>query len=976
MDFNTLKQILEAGLDLQQQDKELFKTLALRSVPTGLHTQISEDPTDTGLAPDTLKALALQLVLADNQPDPALAVHFMLGLLPYAGTVKEKLTDTIINYLLSGDSTSGILSWSDLADFKPQLLAGKMANMTVGEHPTGEYLYNGSGFIRLAGGKLSVSASPFDNSLKEVGCSLGTLAGKLQVLCADKIRIDDNRVPDMLDAWRRVSLQSDRKALRIVDRSGQLSEGNNVIVRLDGFLDDKVNYAFQCTVVEGGAPVSGLMPINNNMVRYYVTQADLLLKRDGLVFIPATVSGVYADGIEFSCIEQLTDQLFEQLSVGQELPCKLKSSDPNRGSVWLTENGYNIYTPYTALEVKSYGVVQVTDIAPNGYVKGELVSNSNVSFYDNEAFCRLLDTIRVYPEDSEAYKPKETSTIGQLTLDSIRTLMYLLEQKAGGISNFYEKFNIQCVLQLMAQVIGDDGLYNYYRERIRQLGLLRSYLDSGHMDMDLFFRKAQADESLYKAYPALAKTAEILSILSYMDNKAGNEKLMDLYRHAKDERAAKLSGLILAGNLLDEYDLPVDKAAIRKEVVGILNTSLPETDKSDLTVIGSEDYHTEFKTSIVYPAGNGMMQDVAEQTRHIASVIAGFLNADGGDLYIGVNNYGVPVGLKADMDFMGNADKFEISLHNTIRFELGRDVNSLLQCRWVDYDGKQVYVISVPAYHQVVYMATGDAVYARQRSSTVLLDKAAVYLLAERKRLRFGNSIAMPVVEPEAAVPGAEAVQPGGQEDSQPEKRVARKTAGTSHGYSPFCNVKDMFDQDFSLYLHYMTSDEYMITDRNISDRNICLTVPFEDDANQLVQLFSNGNIARTSLKQIAGKKLMYPYKLRNFKHTDLAGVTIADPSSQLFVAVETDGKVYGKVIDTETVTETKDICTMGKPYSSVSFDRFLACIQVPDSCVDKLGRIKENKVTNNGFLLSAETFRKEVAVLKTFVTADLFNFG
>ena len=53
-------------------------------------------------------------------------------------------------------------------------------------------------------------------------------------------------------------------------------------------------------------------------------------------------------------------------------------------------------------------------------------------------------------------------------------------------------------------------------------------------------------------------------------------------------------------------------------------------------------------------------------------------------------------------------------------------------------------------------------------------------------------------------------------------------------------------------------------------------------------------------------------------------------------------------------------------------FEKFTACIQVPDYYVEKLLWITENRTTNIGFLLNVVSYRKEVEVLRAFVPMDL----
>lgn len=64
-------------------------------------------------------------------------------------------------------------------------------------------------------------------------------------------------------------------------------------------------------------------------------------------------------------------------------------------------------------------------------------------------------------------------------------------------------------------------------------------------------------------------------------------------------------------------------------------------DDPDVTSIGCEDMHTEFKSSIVFMASTSTA-DIEGQLAVIMRSLAGFMNKEGGTLYVGVNDAGEP----------------------------------------------------------------------------------------------------------------------------------------------------------------------------------------------------------------------------------------------------------------------------------------------------------------------------------------------
>lgn len=90
---------------------------------------------------------------------------------------------------------------------------------------------------------------------------------------------------------------------------------------------------------------------------------------------------------------------------------------------------------------------------------------------------------------------------------------------------------------------------------------------------------------------------------------------------------------------------------------------------------GKEDFHTEFKTSIIYPE-NSMRADVEAQTIKIVQEICAFLNAEGGHLYLGVSDIGYEMGLEEDLKntlFKGSRDKYETYVNNKMVYYLGQE---------------------------------------------------------------------------------------------------------------------------------------------------------------------------------------------------------------------------------------------------------------------------------------------------------------
>ncbi|MCG4740767.1 ATP-binding protein, partial [Bacteroides intestinalis] len=118
-----------------------------------------------------------------------------------------------------------------------------------------------------------------------------------------------------------------------------------------------------------------------------------------------------------------------------------------------------------------------------------------------------------------------------------------------------------------------------------------------------------------------------------------------------------------------EFALPDEPAA----------KSPSATEHEDIPHMGRENDKVEFKSSVVYPAGR-TVPDMKRQSEIILHTIAGFLNAAGGTLYIGVSDAGAIIGLKEDYTYMVcDSDAYERFIRQRIIATMGKDINSIIK---------------------------------------------------------------------------------------------------------------------------------------------------------------------------------------------------------------------------------------------------------------------------------------------------------
>ncbi|MDE6120988.1 MAG: ATP-binding protein, partial [Muribaculaceae bacterium] len=159
----------------------------------------------------------------------------------------------------------------------------------------------------------------------------------------------------------------------------------------------------------------------------------------------------------------------------------------------------------------------------------------------------------------------------------------------------------------------------------------------------------------------LAMVFHRLEMVSWLGDTSHNADLFDCAAAPQSDLEGTVARMVLAANLLDGKDGD-DKPVvpqIRKLLMSRLNVN-SETPRAKY--YGSESKFLEFKTSLVFPAtgrGEQMKTDPVAQQNHILSRIAGMLNADGGRLYIGVNDQGYEVGMHDDFEYYRRQNVFD-----------------------------------------------------------------------------------------------------------------------------------------------------------------------------------------------------------------------------------------------------------------------------------------------------------------------------
>jgi len=151
-------------------------------------------------------------------------------------------------------------------------------------------------------------------------------------------------------------------------------------------------------------------------------------------------------------------------------------------------------------------------------------------------------------------------------------------------------------------------------------------------------------------------------------------------------------------------------------------------------IAGGESATVEFKSTARRNLHTGERDDKIELV--IAKAVAGFLNADGGVLVIGVDDDGRALGLDGDLSTMKapDHDRYELWLNDFLDTTLGSPALAFISVSFEPYDGNYVAVVTVLPSNSPVFInepkgnRTADF-YVRMGNSTrrLLTDEFADY---------------------------------------------------------------------------------------------------------------------------------------------------------------------------------------------------------------------------------------------------------
>ena len=506
--------------------------------------------------------------------------------------------------------------------------------------------------------------------------------------------------------------------------------GSTAEIIVTGISPDN-RYDFECRILADENNTTGLMPLRE-IVPYPVgiSSHKAIFHDDGkpLVF-EAEVTGILPDGrpslsmarkvrgINASDAREDLDGETEVLAKITDVRGKQYKGTSEYGYGLLIDKGGEPLELNDTVFVKIYNVNHLAD-AGLLYVNARFVRHADeeeaeeMDYRDFDRGCLhdLLKNMALRTAgpaesadeemDSDSLSLDEASYISS---DALADIALLVEQCAQiRRSDLVGCYTDLAAARILSEAAGDRIRSHSVGLKMRLQEKISLFAKDGRIDFEQTCGLIEECRASKIINHDMASKMKIVGILAGLDNQAFLDKTVDRAAVAGDEMLSRLLALATAHNLLEGLGVASIRAGIKKEIFSLLSLPEPSLDNNRLTV--SEDLYHEFKTSLVYPADNGMRPDEKRQGEVIVRTIAAFLNAEGGTLYLGVDNGGYPKGIGPDFRYLSHgAEKYDIR-------EIQDKYNLLLQSNLRRLIGVTVDGLSLfPDYLRIEYEPIGEA---------------------------------------------------------------------------------------------------------------------------------------------------------------------------------------------------------------------------------------------------------------------------
>lgn len=892
--------------------------------------------------------------------------------------------------------------WNDVNDLKKLSLIMSKGSDAAGGAITTQAFEGNTAALRIVGGRINLVPLETRGSLKPLLPTDMLPWHDIQIYGSDKVQLPqkgERRLEALRKFWRDIENSLFRSDDTVAVSAPQ-KQRPEIGEAVDIVIDETRNSGtlFNCHIVDEHFTGSGTVRIDN-IVKYVnsVYSADAFRNAQGESYLlRAIVTRINSDGsMEFNCLPVVKEYLEYSLNFGDTLTCMVLSAVND-----FRDRDGHVQKAYIGFSTEGESVICKVEGPDPHYRPGDII-NATVEYISNPAYSQVVCRaggkadynkplnrelafrrfVLNYSEGNVEEKPKETEEtqdeeeIQLVTMDEeyVRELIRIIDRISMLENNHVSMFNYLNFCHLLALLVGDGELAEYYSRRFNFLRSVETFVDSGYIDVD----RMSVDEEGYMDYPIIRTRAMQMRVLSYFDRPDRNDRLWDIIRDEPNESTRNLAKLALLSNMSMEFNFSDDvRQRVNKEVSQLLKI---EVRLPQLVSFGNEESQTlEFKSSFFYDQEFHYNPD--GQSDHIVERVCGFLNsAQGGKLYIGVNDFGYASGLDEDMKCLyfkgkGSRDAYDLKVRNDIRNKLGPVANDCITTSWINAGGKDVYLIEIKpcsypvAFNKVYWIRQGTSTYrhdfdaynkivsARKKSSPLAdmeTSKSAVAPVQQIVRVAETQPYA-----PAPETPAAPAARTAAPVDADTILAGERVDTGTLRP-----NSREEWDDGFippAFYINFLENGLYDITeDINWQTENY-LAVHDDELEKNVVLVYADGAVLTVPMSDFANKDRDNNYS--RYKEQPLMFASVGSDDDALFISFSAFNKQVARVerigdLRKGSMTDTPALLCTG------DYDRVLRCEVVPAEQALKLKPLRDVSKSKAGNGLSAVVARQLASI-------------
>lgn len=896
-------------------------------------------------------------------------------------------------------------TWDEVINFKPDLFINKLRSFIIndGDKLIAQHITKGSRILlcdstfALYVGCTPSTILPENQKVTEI---LSVFDGRINIYAKKDIKPKSNEQENVFvlrNFWEGLYGQLSRHIVSSTDKASIKilpSVGMRLKITLKAF-NPRFPLMMFAEVTEPGYKGGGALKANDVSRVHFRSMDELFFEGDTF---EATVLKIEEnDRMTFSITKELFELVSGIVKFGQHVYAKLVYTSKS-SCIWICEEGYTLFSPLkmTYAEIGTIALMEIRDINNSGYINATYIekADESVEINETEALSKLISEYINFssPQDEET---EEEGNFGkpvmdedvlktdvQLSLSLIHELSWLITITADSESSLVTRYNLLGTARLLTKMINSEDLSEYLSLRMNYEENIYSFATcSGQVRWS---GSSRIDDEAVSRYPSLEPLVEMLQILSSFSNHTFDPELAVNIATTKDRKKEHIIRLVLAHALLFQT-LPVPTLTLlRNELLQRIGAgdfitleesvkpSLATEEKEELACLGRENEKVEFKSSIVYPANN-TVPNMKQQSNIILRTIAGFLNAGGGTLYIGVSNAGFAVGLKEDYSYMVcNSDGYERFIRQRIITTMGKDINGIIHIKFPQYGNREICMITVPCYGKMIELQ--GSVWQRQGNSTVLLDGNALVKQQKRKNDTLQteiNQIAENNIElisenlqqnNDAKTTVAAAFVASLEKKKKTAKNKPKKNEIPTSLIRPNPYMEEQTDGKVVSYLSLLDNGGYILEDKfsNLDNTILTLAINSEETGGSLLLCYENAFVNRVPLKILLKKKRDYTYKNGVYKDSRLIFATIENGEPNILVRTLRQKNEYLKMFPMSKIKENTDLALKGSPLFSYDFGKAIAWEVIPEAESAKLQKLYNENLAHQGYSTTSETISKE----------------